>query len=131
MSHSVVYMLEPGRFRIPRSEGEESHQAPAAVRDSLYPADVTTRLFVTHTRIEPLLGVVQPLNTGYGRTSALGFIGNGGTLTPNGLLFVNRSTWRHVLIEAARLTGVPPESLLTGGELAALTGKAGPEGVII
>ena len=32
--HSVVYMLEPGRFRAPRSEGERAHAAPAALRAS-------------------------------------------------------------------------------------------------
>jgi phosphoketolase len=129
--HSVVYMLEPGRFRAPRSDGEREHASPDSLRSELYPDSVPARLFVTHTRPEPLLGVLQPLHTGSGRTSALGFLGQGGTLTVSGMLFVNRCTWGHVLVEAARLLGTAPGGLLSPEELAALEGRASPEGVII
>jgi len=129
--HSVVYMLEPGRFRAPRSEGERAHAAPVVLRDALYPDSVPQRVFVTHTRPEPLLGTLQPLHTGRERTIALGFVGQGGTLTVPGMLFVNRCTWAHILAAAAGVLELPREDLLTPEETAALDGEASPEGVIV
>ncbi len=129
--HSVVYMLEPGRFRSPRSEGERAHSAPARLQAELYPDAVPARIFVSHTRPEPLLGTLQPLHSGVGRTTALGFVGKGGTLTVPGMLFVNRCTWAHILNDAARLLDIAREELLTSEELTALEGRASPEGVII
>ncbi|MDY6917700.1 MAG: xylulose 5-phosphate 3-epimerase [Chloroflexota bacterium] len=130
VAHSVVYMLEPGRFRQPRTGGERAHVATAERRAGLYPDDVAARLFVTHTRPEPVLGILQPLNTG-ARTSGLGFVAQGGTLTVPGMLFVNRCTWAHIVAETARLLDVPREGLFSGEELAALDGRANPEGVLI
>jgi phosphoketolase len=129
--HSVVYMLEPGRFRFPRSQGEQAHAVADSWRQELYPESVQARVFVTHTRPGPMLGVLQPLNTGYGRASGLGFIGHGGTLTPSGMLFVNRCTWAHILAEAARLLETPRESWLSPEEVAAIDGKTCPEGVVV
>lgn len=131
VAHSVVYMLEPGRFRTPRSEGERVHTASARLQAELYPDSVPTRIFVTHTRPEPLLGTLQPLHTGSGRTTALGFVGKGGTLTVPGMLFVNRCTWAHILSDTAQLLDIPQEELLTNEEQAALNGKVSPKGVII
>jgi phosphoketolase len=131
VAHSVIYMLEPGRFRAPRSDGEQAHVVPAELRTELYPESVPLRIFVTHTRPEPIIGTLQPLNTGYGRTSALGFVVKGGTLTVPGMLFVNRCTWAHVLQESATLLNIQREELLTSEELAALDGQASPEGVIV
>lgn len=89
LPHSVVYMLEPGRFRAPRSEGEHKHVVAAGIRQQLYPDSARARVFVTHTRPEPILGTLQTLNTGAETTCGLGFLGQGGTLTIDGLLFVN------------------------------------------
>jgi phosphoketolase len=129
--HSVVYILEPGRFRAPRSDGERAHAAPAALRDELYPGSVPQRVFVTHTRPEPLLGTLQPLNTGADRTVALGFVTHGGTLTVPGMLFVNRCTWAHILAAVAGVLGRSREDILTPEELNALDGRASPEGVVV
>jgi phosphoketolase len=129
--HTVVYMLEPGRFRRPRSAAEQHHVAPERLVAALYPDATPARLFVSHTRPEVLLGVLQPLHTGYGKTSALGFIGQGGTLTVAGMLFVNRCTWAHILDETARLLDVGRHDVLTEEEIAALDGQASPHGVII
>jgi len=129
--HSVVYMLEPGRFRRARTKGESAHVAPLTLREVLYPDFVPARVFVTHTRPEVLIGTLQPLHTGSGRTGALGYINRGGTLNISGMLFVNRCTWAHILEEVARLLGTSRETLLNASELAALHGKACPEGVII
>jgi phosphoketolase len=129
--HSVVYMLEPGRFREPRSDGELEHLAPENYRKELYPDSVPARTFVVHTRPEPILGVLQPLNTGYGQTVGMGFIGKGGTLTVPGMLFVNSCTWAHILAQVARVLTIPQEDLLTTEELAAINGRASPHGVVI
>ncbi len=128
--HSVIYMLEPGRFRTPRSDGERQHAAPADLKRELYPDSVEARIFVTHARPETMLGVLQPLNTGK-HTAALGFVDQGGTLLASGMLFVNRCTWAHILAESGRLLGVRREELLTADELAALDGQTSPEGIII
>jgi len=128
--HSVVYMLEPGRFRTPRSEHEKAHLVPTQLQAELYPNSVPARVFVTHTRPEPLLGTLQPLHTGRDQTGALGFINQGGTLNVPGMLFVNRCTWAHILMEVGRVLSTPQEELLTSEEVAALSGRAFPEGVI-
>jgi phosphoketolase len=129
--HSVVYMIEPGKFRAARNAGERSQATSVDLVKDLYPDQVSRRVFLTHTRPEPLLGVLKPLHTGAGRTSALGFVGEGGTLTIAGLLFLNRSTWAHVVAEAARLLDVSQEELLNADELAALAGKGRPERTIL
>lgn len=128
--HSVIYMLEPGRFRSPRSERENAHTIPTHLKDKLYPDSVPARVFVTHTRPEALLGVLQPLNTGSYQTSALGFINHGGTLNVPGMLFINKCNWGHILQETARVLGMNKEELLTIDELSVLSGKAGPERVV-
>lgn len=130
IAHSVVYMLEPGRFRKPRSEGERAHGADTGIREELYPGSVSARIFVSHTRPEPLLGVLNQLVTG-DQTSGLGYIARGGTLTVPGMLFVNRCTWAHILEESACLLKLPREALLNPDELAALDGKTSPEGIIL
>ena len=129
--HSVIYMLEPGRFRVPRNAREEAHQADGGLVSMLFPDSVLARVFMGHTRPEPMLGVLQPLATGRRRTAALGFLNHGGTLTTQGMLFVNRSTWAHALLEVARVLDVERADLLDETELAALDGKASPHGVII
>jgi phosphoketolase len=130
IAHSVVYMIEPGRFRAPRSEGERQHIASEELKKELYPDGVEARLFVTHTRPETMLGVLQPLNTGR-NTAALGFICQGGTLLASGMLFVNRCTWAHILEEVSRLLDMVPGELLLADELAALNGQVSPEEIII
>jgi hypothetical protein len=74
-----------------------------------------------------LASVTSP---GRDQTGALGFINQGGSLNVPGMLFVNRCTWAHILLEVDRVLGTPQEELLTPEELAVLDGKASPEGVI-
>jgi len=74
---------------------------------------------------------LQPLHTGSVYTRALGFVGQGGTLTVPKMLFVNRSSWAHILVEAAYVVGLSREDLLISKEIAALDGQASPEGVIV
>ena len=130
IEHAVVAMLEPGRFRAPRSSAERGHAAPPDVVERCYPAGVPTRIFVSHTRPESLLGALGPLHKG-AATVGLGFTNLGGTLSIENMLFVNRTSWAHALEAAAQLLGLPRERLLDAPECAALDGYASPEGVIV
>jgi phosphoketolase len=123
-------MLEPGRFRAPRSDGERAHAAEAGLRARLYPERVRARLFVTHTRPEVMLGVLSPLHTG-ASTAGLGFVGAGGTLSIAGMLFVNGASWAHTVAVCARLLDERREAWLSAEELAALDGRASPHGRVI
>lgn len=128
--HAVVYLLEPGRFRTPRSAAEREHQAPAAVRDVVFPERIRRLVLVTHTRPEPLLGLLKPFQAA-ARTSGLGYISQGGTYDTPGLLFVNRSSWAHCVAEVAKVLDLPRERLLIAAECEALDGRRSPHGVII
>src|SRR3546814_15401094 len=61
------------------------------------------RVIVTHTRPEPMLGLLRRLDGGPARTVAHGYISRGGTLDVAGMLFANRSNWAHLAESAARL----------------------------
>ncbi|MCP9473309.1 MAG: hypothetical protein NNA30_11305 [Nitrospira sp.] len=128
--HTVVYVLEPGRFRAPRSEHERAHGVSPKVAARLFPTDVPARLFVTHTRPETILGVLGPLHTGPA-TVGLGYINHGGTLSTPGMLFVNRSSWAHCIRETARLLHLSEADLLSAEERQALDGARSPHGVIL
>lgn len=128
--HSVIYMIEPGRFRTPVGPEEGEHAASQQVIDDLYPDRSAARVFVTHTRPWPVLGALGRLNTG-ARTSGLGFINQGGTLDVDGLMFINRTSWAHVVAEGARVLNRDANEFLTEDEIAALSGRKNPEGVIV
>jgi len=129
IAHAVVAMLEPGRFRAARGARERRHTVPDEVRARLYPDGVPARLFLTHTRPEPLLGTVRPLDSGP-ETAALGFRNHGGTLSVGGMLHVNRATWAHCLEAVAPLLRIDRSVLLSPEEMAALDGERAPEGII-
>jgi phosphoketolase len=128
--HAVVAMLEPGRFRAPRDLHERRHAAALEVIEHCYPPAVPARIFLTHTRPESLLGALRPLHTG-ASTVGLGFTNQGGTLSIDGMLFVNRTSWAHAVEAAAGLLELPREALLDEAERAALDGRSSPEGVIV
>ncbi len=62
LPHSVVCMLEPGRFRDPRDLREAEHVVSLKQRQSLFPKTAPVRVFLTHTRPEPLVGLIRPLD---------------------------------------------------------------------
>lgn len=130
IAHCVVYLLEPGRFRAPRSPAERAHHVSPEVLARLFPSKVLPRLFVTHTRPEAMLGVLGLLHTG-ASTAGLGYINYGGTLSTQGMAFVNRCTWAHCLRETARLLQLPETELMSPDEVQALDGKRSPHGTII
>jgi phosphoketolase len=128
--HRVVYVLEPGRFRRPRTDREAAHTAPRDLVAALFPESSPHRVFAVHSRPEPMLGVLSPLHTGP-RTAGLGYISRGGTLTVAGLLFVNECTWAHVLRALARVQGADEARTLQPEEREALDGCRSPVGVVI
>jgi len=130
MAHTVIYLFEPGRFRLPRSQAEEEHLAAAHVRGELFPDQVRARIMMTHTRPEPFLGLLEPFRMA-NAVAGLGYVNRGGTYDTPGLLFVNRSSWAHCVERVARLLELPREQLLSEQEAQALDGKISPEGVII
>jgi phosphoketolase len=124
----VVYWLEPGRLQ------EDCSGTEYAVRDDIYrllqPPGVPT-VFCTHTRTHSIWGLLGPRMQDGDRLSVLGYRNQGGTLDTPGMLFVNRCTWAHCVAEAARLLRLPQQELLDEGEIAALAGRAEPQGVIV
>lgn len=127
--HSLVYLQEPGRFRIPRDAREIGMAAPAELVERLFPRSAAARVFLTHTRPEPFVGTVWPLLADPVTTPVLGFINHGGTLDESGMLFANRCTWAHALSAAAVALGDPPETLLEAEEYAAILGCGDPAAI--
>lgn len=126
IAHSVVYMIEPGRFRDARDTLERANLAESAVFDSMYPDETRPRIFLTHMRPEAFAGVIRPLDTGIDSTKILGYINRGGTLDVHGMMFANRSTWAHVLKAVADVLQVSPTDLLSDDELKAVEGRIDP-----
>ena len=122
----VTAVLEPGRLRTPRDGLEGQVTLDAADLASTFPPDLP-RVLVTHTRPEPLLGLLRRIDPGPGRMTGLGYISRGGTLDVFGMLFANRSTWAHILDAVARVTGRSIDALLDPAERLALAGKAHPD----
>ncbi len=129
IDHGVIYLQEPGRFRTPRDEQEMSHMAPAEVSEQLFPKLTPARVFVTHTRPAPFVGTIWPLLTDAVTTPVLGYIGRGGTLNENGMLFANRCTWAHVVAAATVALGESADTLLNVAEYAALLSEARPAAI--
>lgn len=127
--HRVVYLFEPGRFRRARTARERDHLATPEVRTRLFPEGGRYVVLVTHTRPEPMRGLLEPLQERL--TTALGYTSVGGTHNTPGLLFVNGVSWAHVLTEAARLLALPPGRLLDKPEIEALEGRRSPHGIIV
>ncbi|QQD23577.1 xylulose 5-phosphate 3-epimerase [Venatoribacter cucullus] len=130
VAHSLIYLLEPGRFRIARDAHEAEIMADASVLESLFPARVQGRVLLTHTRPEVLLGHARLLDLGPARTVALGYVNQGGTLDTEALLFANHCTWADALAALARLAGQPPQQWLSEEEWAAIQGEGDPYQVI-
>lgn len=128
--HSVVDLLEPGRFRAPRDTREAERLAPAELLSHLFPEEAKARVFVSHTRPEPLCGTIRPLDTGPRHSRFLGFQNRGGTLDTNGMLFANGCTWAHVLAAAAEVLEYSVDEWLSPAEVDAITGRRAPLGII-
>ena len=122
---AVLCIAEPGRLRTPRDEYEAAWTLDDAALARLFPPGLP-RVFLTHTRPEPLLGALRRIDTGSQTTRALGYINRGGTLDVDGLLFANRCTWAHALAAAADVLMLPVDALLDADERAAVEGRGDP-----
>jgi phosphoketolase len=122
---ALIYVGEPGRLRRPRDGREAAYVLDDIEVQKLFPPG-QPRVFVTHTRPEPYLGLLRRIDTGPATTCALGYINRGGTLDVEGLLFANRCTWAHAVDAAAALMGLDRSRLLSAEELAAVDGRGDP-----
>lgn len=85
----ITYLLEPGRFRQPRDEAEQTFVATTELSSLLFPKDIGLRVFVAHFRPQVLLGICRPLDLGHNRCIAFGYQNQGGTLDTDGLMQAN------------------------------------------
>lgn len=123
---SVVGLVEPGRFREPRDNREGDYVHDDAGIERIIP-HVEKRLFVSHTRAEPMTGVLRRLDTGPRSTRFLGYRNRGGTLDTFGMLFANRQTWAHIVSDAAALLDEDCSGWFTSEEKEALDGLGSPD----
>ena len=121
----VTAVLEPGRFRMPRDPIEAAFTASDENLAALFPPGIP-RLIVSHTRPEPMLGLLRRLDSGPRTTAARGYISRGGTLDVPGMLFANRCTWAHLIDAAVPLAGWSRDDLLAPDERDAVEGRGNP-----
>ncbi|MCR6736008.1 MAG: xylulose 5-phosphate 3-epimerase [Afipia sp.] len=124
----VTALSEPGRFRIPRDSIEAAFTASEKDVAALFPAGLP-RVIVSHTRPEPMLGLLRRIDSGPQRTIARGYISRGGTLDVAGMLFANRCTWAHLADAAGTLAGWKRDEILSATEQGALDGHGDPAAV--
>lgn len=125
----VTMLIEPGRFRVPRDPIEQAFAADDAALAELFPPNLP-RVIATHTRPEPMLGLLRRLDGGPSATVAHGYVSRGGTLDVPGILFANRATWAHLAESAARLLNRPRDRILSAAECAAIDGRGNPHDLI-
>ena len=125
VSACVTALIEPGRFRSGRDAIESDFVASHDQVEDLFPAQLG-RIVLSHTRPEPMLGVLRRIDGGPSRTVALGYINRGGTLDRKGMLFANKCTWAHAVLAASSLLNCDPEELLTSEENKAVDGWGDP-----
>lgn len=123
---SVVAMVEPGRFRMPRDHREAAYVHSPERIGELIPA-VAQRLFVCHGHAEVYTGVLRPLDTGPTSSRFMGYRNRGGTLDVFGMLFANQQSWAHLVQQVAQLLGVNAQHWLSAAQLAAVNGQASPD----
>jgi phosphoketolase len=121
----VTVVLEPGRLRIPRDRLEADFVDDDATVQALFPPGLP-RVLLSHTRPEPMLGVLRRLDDGPAKTRALGYTSRGGTLDVASMLFANRCTWAHAVDAAAAVAGWAREAVLDAAQRAAVDGEGDP-----
>lgn len=122
----LVYLQEPGRFGTPRDHLEAEYCASAEEVEALFPASITRRVMATHMRPEVFRGHLHSLLPDPQHSRVLGYINRGGTLDEAGMLFTNRSSWAHVVVAVAEVSGVDPQKWLDEEEWAAAQGQGNP-----
>lgn len=126
--HIVSYIAEPGKFRKPRDPGECENCVTEDTLKEIIPTRIKKAVLISHTRPEIIIGILNSLLKSV-EISALGFINQGGTLGTDDMLFVNKSSWAHILesIEESLGAGF---SILEEEEKSVLLGKKSPDGII-
>ena len=104
LASCVTVVIEPGRLRIPRDDLEATFVVGDEALQALFPPHLP-RVLISHTRPEPMLGVLRRIDSGTSKTRALGYINRGGTLDVAGMLIANRCTWVDAIYAAAQVTG--------------------------
>ncbi|WP_251133803.1 xylulose 5-phosphate 3-epimerase [Rhodomicrobium sp. Az07] len=122
---AITIVVEPGRLREPRDHLEGKFVLSDAELEALFPARLP-RVVVTHTRPEPIIGVLRRIDGGPSRMRVLGYVNRGGTLDAAGLLFANYSTWAHIARAAAKLIGKDAYVVLTEDEVRTIDGHGNP-----
>lgn len=123
---ALTCMIEPGRFRVARDAQEANFVASDEMIRSMFPDSAQARIILSHTRPEPICGVLRRLDTGPQHTTVLGYLSRGGTLDVEGMLFANRCTWAHAVAAAAGVCGLDAGRLLQPMELQSVQGREGP-----
>ncbi len=126
----VTFLLEPGKFRSPRDSTEANFVASDEQVAELFPAALP-RVIVSHTRPEPMAGVLRRFDNGPQTTRYLGFRNRGGTLDTAGMLFANGQTWAHIVAEACSAMETDSAGILSSEEMLALSGKGDPRHVMV
>lgn len=119
----LIYLQEPGRFRLPRDPWEADALASAELRETLFPARCQRRVMLSHMRPEIARGHLAALLPDFTRCAVLGYANRGGTFDEAGMLFANRCSWGHVLQAVAGILGFEPAKLLGEAEFAAVEGR--------
>ncbi|MGQ4274192.1 xylulose 5-phosphate 3-epimerase [Terrihabitans sp. B22-R8] len=121
----VTALFEPGRFRVPRDPIEADFTVSDEELAALFPKGMP-RVVVSHTRPEPMLGLLRRLDGGPERTAARGYVSRGGTLDVAGMLFANRCSWAHLIDAAVPLAGWSRDDFLAPAERDAVDGRGHP-----
>lgn len=125
LSCCVTLILEPGKFRVGRDPLEKAFTARKDRLQSLFPPE-TPRVLLTHTRPEPMVGLLRRLDGGPDHLRALGYISRGGTFDVPGMLFANRCTWAHAVDAAMTLLRETAPDFLSADERRAIEGQGDP-----
>jgi phosphoketolase len=94
--------------------------------DKIYPRNINKRVFLVHTRPEPIIGVLRRIDTGYENSKFLGYSNKGGTLSTKGLLFLNHCTRFHIIKEISLLLQININDLLVEKFVKMLEHKGDP-----
>lgn len=114
----VTCVVEPGRFRMARDRMEAEFVASDADLAALFPTGLP-RVIVSHTRPEPMAGILRRIDRGPKATRYLGFRNRGGTLDTAGLLFANGTTWAHIVHQGCGAMEITIPPRLSAQELRA------------
>jgi phosphoketolase len=126
LAYRLVYIQEPGRFRVPRDHWETAALAGLGVQEQLFPSSHKLRILLTHMRPEVARGHLWPLFPEAASSEVLGYRNRGGTLDEAGMLFANNATWAHILLACMQLRNVAAKGLLSVAEFAAVNGEGDP-----